>query len=179
MEWHAIQSLKTKKDTVIIKQANKGSTLTIVSREKYINDGNLHLSDATYSNLDSDPTHKLAADIRTYMQELYSTGFFNKTETEFLSPLWYGQEFGFSDPVQTPYIYFSYRIHKTPISIRPIVSGIHAHLQIPRLLQDHLRNSQSLITNWNTTPSHHMNNFTSDVKVHHFPQDEGIHYTTS
>ena len=41
MEQHAIQSLKMKKDTVIIKQADNGSTLTIVSREKYINDGNL------------------------------------------------------------------------------------------------------------------------------------------
>ena len=45
LEMEAIKTLKDKINTIVIKKADKGSTLTLVTREKYVHDGELHLND--------------------------------------------------------------------------------------------------------------------------------------
>ena len=182
-ERRAVQSLRDKMHDVIIKKADKGSTITVVTRGKYIADGLQHLSDMTaYAKLDNDPTPTLAAHIKSYICELQNTGYIDKTEAEYLLP---------PDPVQTQYIYFPYKIHKSPISVRPVVSGINGATTAISSYLDHffkskvplipsfLKNSQSLVTILKSTPippSDHVFLVSIDVKSLYttIPQDEGI-----
>ena len=112
----AIKTLKDKANQIIIKTADKGSTLTVVKTTKYIQDGLEHLSDRiAYEILEEDPTPVIAGGIKNYITQLHNKGYINKIEKDYLLP---------DEMIQTQYIYFPYKIHKNPISIRPVVAGM-------------------------------------------------------
>lgn len=109
--------LRSKIHDIIIRKADKVSIITVVPRDKYIADGLQHLSDITvYTKLDTDSTPTIAAHIKPYILELYNTGYIDKIEAEYRLP---------PDPVQPQYINFPNKIHITPISVRPVVSGVN------------------------------------------------------
>ena len=113
-ERRAIISLKEKQNTLIIKKADKGSTITIVKRERYIGDGEIHLSDVSaYQKLNEDHTDKRANRARQFVIQIHEMGYIDDVEFLYLLP---------PDPVKTQSIYFPYKIHKDPISVRPVVS---------------------------------------------------------
>lgn len=112
----AIKNLKQKRNEIIIRSADKGSTVTIQSVTKYIVDGLKHLEDVTtYQPLDEDPTPSLAGNIANFVIQIFEAGYIDDIERDFLFP---------PDPVRTQFMYFLYKIHKTPIAVRPIVSGL-------------------------------------------------------
>ena len=179
----AIQSLKQRMNSIIIKQADKGSTLTVVDREKYIKDGEAHLSDVTsYQKEATNPTPRLAGAITNYITQIHQAGYIDKYEQEFMLP---------PNPVKTQHIYFPYKVHKNPIAVRPVVAGVQGPTTNISKYLDHflktavptipsyIKNSQSVVKIINTTtlpPSEFVYLISIDVKSLYtsIPQEQGI-----
>ena len=108
----------TTNHNLIINRADKGSTIVVRNREDYIREGLEHLSDKnTYLELDHDMTEQVTTTIRHTLRSMKNSGL--------LSP----NMVGFCLPPHTPrtaVIYFLKKIHKQPMSIRPIVSTVNS-----------------------------------------------------
>ncbi len=128
----ALRTLKSD-PTLIIKQADKGSGIVLEDTEKYIKDGLDHLSDdSIYETIEEDPTTPLAEAINKYVHYMHKKGIIDTTTKEFLS-------FNPKMP-RTQQLYFLKKIHKNPISVRPIVSGCGGPTEkISQLLDHHLQ----------------------------------------
>ena len=121
-ERKAIHSLKNNQH-IIIKKADKGSSIVIQDKDTYIQEGMKHLGDPkTYTELRGDPTNKVAQQINTYIDKIYCRGYIDEyTKTYLQTPT----------PCRTHRMYFLTKIHKNPHGIRPIVScigGLTAHI---------------------------------------------------
>ena len=81
---------------------------------KYLNT-KIILDRMAYEVLEEDPTPSIAGEIKNYITQLHNKGYINRIEKDYLLP---------DDIIQTQYIYFPYKIHKNPISIRPVVAGM-------------------------------------------------------
>lgn len=113
-ERKALKNLKNNHE-IIIKKADKGSSIVITDQQTYLKEGLEHLEDPnTYLELPGDPTDMVAGKINNYINLLHSKGFIdNYTQNYLKTP----------DPVRTHRIYFLKKIHKNPHGIRPIVSS--------------------------------------------------------
>ncbi len=104
-------------ENLIIKSADKGSGIVVEDRSKYIEAGIAHLSDNTiYEKIDSDPTLPLGEAINNFVKNMHKKGIIDNITKEFLL-------FPPDLPPRTQQLYFLKKIHKDPISERPIVSG--------------------------------------------------------
>ena len=113
-ERRAIINLKKNKD-IVIKNADKGSSVVVENREDYIAEGLKHLSDQSiYQNIPTDPTQELAKTINGYVIKLKNKGYIDRHTKDFLT---------LQLPVRTQLLYFLKKLHKTPHAVRPIVSG--------------------------------------------------------
>ena len=125
-ERQALKNLR-KNTNIVIKPADKGSSVVIMSTANYIAEGERQLSDTkTYKLLDHDPTH-------TYLAQV----------NEAISPLNIDRKLkGALTPPQPtcPNLYFLPKIHKENNPGRPIVSGCACPtVEISRFLDIHLR----------------------------------------
>ena len=103
--------------TLVIKKADKGSGIVIEDTEQYIKDGLDHLSDEhIYEKIDTDPTESLTEAINFYVETMYQEGAIDPPTKEYLT-------LKTNPPPRTQQMYFLKKIHKNPISVRPIVSG--------------------------------------------------------
>ena len=110
----ALRKLKKRND-IIIKKADKGSTVVIQDRQEYIDTGLEHLSDKnTYSELEEDQTKQVAEEVTQTVRAMYQEGHIDKPTAEYLLP---------PPMVRTQEMYFLKKIHKNPPTARPIVSG--------------------------------------------------------
>ena len=110
----ALRKLRKRKD-IIIKKADKGSTVVIQDRPEYIETGLQHLSDRdTYNELQEDQTKQVAEEVTQAVRSMYQEGHIDKPTAEYLLP---------PRMVRTQEMYFLKKIHKNPPSARPIVSG--------------------------------------------------------
>ena len=148
-ERKAIKLLKSKQNVLVIKKADKGSTITVANIERYILDGEAHLADKkAYKKLDGDRTAEIANRMKQFVTQIHQVGYIDNIELHFLMP---------PDPVSTQYIYFLYKIHKSPVAVRPVVSGVngaatriskyldHFFKQLVPKVKSYLRNSQQLV----------------------------------
>ena len=104
-------------NSIVIKNADKGSGIVVEDTEKYIQDGREHLADTNiYEEIDSDPTLPLAEAINKYANSMHDKGIIDHTTKEYLS-------FNASKQPRTQQLYFLKKIHKNPIAVRPIVSA--------------------------------------------------------
>ena len=116
-EVSALKSLKRRKNEIVIRKADKGSTITVASMGRYVTDGELHLSDKkAYRTLDHDPTPHIANRAKLFLQQIHEVGYIDDYELKYMMP---------PDPCKTQHIYFPYKIHKNPVAVRPVVSGIN------------------------------------------------------
>ncbi len=116
LELQALRELATD-DSLVIKNADKGSGIVVEDRENYIKDGLQHLSDEDiYEKTDSDPTLPLAEGINEYVIRMHSKGIIDDTTKNYLT-------FKENNMPRTQQLYFLKKIHKNPIAVRPIVSG--------------------------------------------------------
>ena len=104
-------------NTLVIKNADKGSGIVVEDRNNYIRDGLEHLADTNiYEEINSDPTQPLAEAINKYISSLYNKGIIDAITKDYLS-------FKENNMPRTQQLYFLKKIHKNPIAVRPIVSG--------------------------------------------------------
>ena len=101
-----------------ISKSDKGDTIVVENIERYTNDGLNHLSDQNvYHRIEKDVTTELHNKISTFVTHCFNRGLINHDVFNFLTQ---------NDHPRTPFIYFLKKLHKTPISVRPIVSNINS-----------------------------------------------------
>ena len=112
-ERQALRTLRERKD-IVIKPADKGSAVVILSKEDYIKEAMRQLNNAShYRKLPSDPTMKISTEIKEVVNGLFTRGLIDRHSKEFLTP-------------QHPKIarfYLLPKIHKPGCPGRPIVSS--------------------------------------------------------
>ena len=146
-ERKALTNLKKNKDITII-QADKGKCVVVMNKEQYVRETSKLLEDTkTYRPLDSDPTKKLKGRLQRKLRALKKEGQLDQVSYNMIYPT--------SDI--TPRFYATPKIHKDPIKMRPIVSGINSiTYNLARHLADimkplvgkserHLNNSKDLV----------------------------------
>ncbi|XP_062610216.1 uncharacterized protein LOC134271997 [Saccostrea cucullata] len=178
-ERSALQSLKSR-DDIVIKKADKGSTVVVLDKETYMAEAQRQLSDERfYKKLDSDPTKEFSTAITKTLDDMFEKNEIGINVYETLNPI-------DSRPGQ---FYLLPKIHKEGMPGRPIVSAIgHPMEKISEFIDLHLRphveNLPSYLkdtTNYiNKTPStclpDHTLLVTMDVTslYTNIPHDEGI-----
>lgn len=103
---------------LVINKADKGSTIVVEDREDYVRNAMSHLGDTSvYKPLAEDISHTLQLDILQKLKVLKTHGMFKQTWYDFCkSP----------DSFRTSRLYFLKKIHKNPMSFRPIVSSCNS-----------------------------------------------------
>jgi len=90
----------------------------VETTERYIQDGLEHLSDkAVYKRIEKDISPELHQKIKIFINHCFNRGLINHEVYSFLNHC---------EQPRTPFIYFLKKLHKTPISVRPIVSNINS-----------------------------------------------------
>ena len=139
-------------DTLIVKKADKGSGVVLENKDNHVKDGLDHLSYANmYEETESDPTLPLAENINKYVHHMYSKGIIDNTTKEYLS-------FKRDKEPRTQQLYFLKKMHKNPITVRPIVSecggstekifeflDFHLQPRVPKI-KSYIQDSGDLIT---------------------------------
>ncbi len=124
----ALGNLSRNRD-LVIKKADKGSTIVVLNKQDYVDKGLVHLSDQeTYRELDSDTTKEVAESVVSTVRAMYQDGVIDKTTAEYLLP---------PSQVRTQEMYFLTKLHKTPYSERPIVSGCNGPTEKVSAYMDH------------------------------------------
>ena len=146
-------------ETIIIKNADKGSGIVVEDRDKYIEAGKKHLSDRSiYEESDYDPTEALGHAINHFTQSIHKRGIIDNTTKEFLM-------FKTDSPPRTQQLYFLKKIHKNPISERPIVSGCGGPTErLSKLVDFHLQPFVPEI-NSHVKDSGHMINIIENTRI--------------
>ncbi|CAH2300697.1 Hypothetical predicted protein, partial [Pelobates cultripes] len=116
---HEIKILKDlyNDESIVIKPADKGGGLVILSKDQYENEAYKQLNDVnTYIKLSNNPTPEMTSKLQMYLEEGKRSGILNKNELIYIN---------IQHP-RIPVIYFLPKIHKSLINPpgRPIVSGI-------------------------------------------------------
>eukprot|EP00731_Ephydatia_muelleri_P027522 Em0019g395a len=105
-------------NTIVINKADKANVIVIQNHDDYAREGFQHLGDAkVYKKLTHDTTMEVDLLVTHFVDKLYKDGLINKDMADFCLP---------GKRVRTARIYFLKKTHKTPMGIRPIVSGINS-----------------------------------------------------
>ncbi len=141
-----------KDDSLIIKNADKGSGIVVEDTEKYIQAGKEHLSDTNiYETINEDPTSELIKATNEYVNYCYRKGILDSITKDYLT-------FKKDNPPRTQQLYFLKKIHKTPIAVRPIVSGSGGPTErISQFIDFHLQPHVPLIDSYIKDSGHMIN----------------------
>ena len=113
----ALQQLKNN-NQIVINKADKGSTIVIVNRNDYIEDGLKHLDDPTvYRKLKHDTTPTVYSKIINFLKTLRWQSWIPPKFVDFCTP---------PEKYRTSQLYFLKKIYKNPMGIRPIVSSVNS-----------------------------------------------------
>ena len=113
LERSALIRLQHRED-IVIKPADKGSAVVVLSREDYIEKARSQLSNANYyKKLASDPTPTYAAEIKQFVNLMFERRLIDKHTKEFLTP----------NAPKISRLYLLPKLHKTGIPGRPIVAS--------------------------------------------------------
>ncbi|KAK3090867.1 hypothetical protein FSP39_015326 [Pinctada imbricata] len=129
-ERKALQSLKDN-DSIVIKKADKGSTVVVLNKSDYIDEALRQLSSPSfYEKLDSDPTLEFSSLILSDLTDMKNNNEIDEDVFEYLCP---------ENPGPGQF-YLLPKIHKEGIPGRPIVSAIgHPTEKISQFLDYHLK----------------------------------------
>ena len=141
-----IQRLKNQHE-VIINQADKGSTIVLLDRKTYVEEGHKHLADPeTYTRLEHDITDTIKQTIKTKLDKLYKLGLLTKRQYEFCYP---------PETHRTSLMYFLIKLHKNPHTYRPICSYINSTTtNISRFLDFWLKHAVVLLPTYIRDTTH-------------------------
>ncbi|XP_061171899.1 uncharacterized protein LOC133181402 [Saccostrea echinata] len=129
-ERSALQSLKNR-DDIVIKKADKGSTVVVLDKEAYMAEAQRQLSDERFcKKLDSDPTKEFSAAIIKTLDEMFENNEIGVNVYDTLNPI----------DCRPGKFYLLSKIHKEGMPGRPIVSAIgHPTEKISEYIDLHLR----------------------------------------
>lgn len=103
--------------SLTIKKADKGSCVVVENTSDYIGDGLKHLDNRDiYEPINEDYTESLSKAINLLVKNAETKGHLNKHMASYLTH-------DSVTEVRTQQLYFLKKLHKTPVSVRPIVSG--------------------------------------------------------
>ena len=113
LERSALTRLRRRED-IVIKPADKGSAVVVLSREDYIEKAQGLLNNADhYEKLPSDPTSTYAAEIKQFVISMFERRLITKHTKDFLIP----------HSPKTSRLYLLPKLHKVGIPGRPIVAS--------------------------------------------------------
>ena len=126
----ALQELK-ERDDIVIKSADKGSTVVVMDKVDYLEEANRQLTDERfYKKLDSDPTEEFSTKITQELKIMKENGHIDKNTFDYLKP----------DQPKVGRFYLLPKIHKVNNLGRPIVSANgHPTEKISEFVDFHLR----------------------------------------
>ena len=134
-----------KDNSLIIRQADKGSCIVIMDTSKYIEEGLQHLSDTSlYKKLDKDRTLETAHKANWALQHHSDIGTVGRYTQVSL--------YKCPEDARTQEMYFLRKVHKNSHNIRPIVSCSSGPTEkisgyVCNVLTPHLQDVKSLVTN--------------------------------
>ena len=132
----ALRALKADK-TIVIKPADKGSSIVIMNRADYLREGYKQLSDANfYTHMEEDLTKKHMDEIKGLVEDLYQNTEIDETVKDYLT----------RDTGKTARFYLLPKIHKNilPPPGRPVVAGIGSPTEKISQFVDHFLNPVSM-----------------------------------
>ena len=142
-ERKALRDLKSNKE-LIIKPADKGSSVVLLSKEDYLKEGNRQLNTPTYEKITNDPTPEHLNEIQSAVKVL-------PTDDEIKERL-------LPSKPSCPQLYLLPKIHKIGNPGRPIVSGCSCPtVQISRFLDTILRPLAAQIPSFIQDTTHFLN----------------------
>ena len=108
----------TKTSSLVFKKGNKTTCIVVKNRKNYVREGMIHLSDTkTYMRLDRDYTADVVCYIQYTLQQFGRGGLLSDHMIRQCTP----------DPeCRTALLYFLTKTHKTPMTLRPIVSQVNS-----------------------------------------------------
>ena len=116
-ERKALTSLKENK-LIVVNKADKGSTIVVQNKADYIENGLKHLDNPTvYQKLASDMTNEVYHFVNKFLDSLRRQKWIPLSFVDFCTP---------PPNFRTSQLYFLKKIHKNPMSDRPIVSSVNA-----------------------------------------------------
>ena len=127
----------SKDKSIVIKPADKGSSVVIMDRGSYLDEAYRQLSDQNYyEKLDEDPTREYSKAVHDAIEDMYQNGEIDEKVREYL----------LSDKVRTARFYLLPKIHKNknPPPGRPVISGIDAPTDRISKFVDHFLNPCSI-----------------------------------
>ena len=108
MEWNALQSLKKRTD-IVIKKADKNSTIVVMNTKSYINQGEIHTSSIHYERILEPSIQNTAQEVKNLVEHLKITEQIDKTTYKFLKQGYQHNKCG--------RLYFLPKIHKLPYEL--------------------------------------------------------------
>ena len=107
--------LLCKDKTLVFNKSDKGPDLVVQNRTDYVRNSLEHLQDPdTYKELEGDPTNSICCGINKILSDFYKEGLLSKEMVDFCSP---------PNTARLARMYFLKKIHKSPMTDRPIVSS--------------------------------------------------------
>ena len=121
-------------NSLVIKNADKGSGVVVENFDCYIKNGLEHLSDRNiYEQIAEDPTVSLGLAINKFIAHIAKKGVIDNITKQYLT-------FPVDSLPRTQQLFFLKKIHKNPIAVTPIVSGCSGPTEkISQLIDRHLR----------------------------------------
>ena len=113
-EQEALENLRGY-DDIVIKQADKGSAVVVMDREKYVNEAMRQLNDENvYIPLKKDPTAEMIKKINARIITLHDDGYISDSTLQYLL---------INSDARAGRFYLLPKIHKTNCSGRPVIPG--------------------------------------------------------
>ena len=130
---------------IVIKPADKGSAVVVLSKEDYLKEADWQLNNQDYyQKLDVDPTHQYVSEVKSYINSMFTRGQIDKQTKIFLTPYL----------PRTARFYLLPKIHKPGNPGRRIVSSNGASMEnISRFMDCFLQPCATSLTSfiWDTT----------------------------
>ena len=139
-EQQALTNLRRYND-IIIKEADKGSGVVVMDRDKYILEGMRQLNDRTvYVRLPEDPTMEMRELINSKVQQLHADGFIDE---DTLNYLWIDGD------TKAGRFYLLPKLHKKGCPGRPVISGSGTPTEkISEFVDSHLKPLVPLVNSY-------------------------------
>jgi len=119
----------TKYCSLVFKREDKTSCIVVKNRKDYVKEGMIRLSDTkTYKRLDKDYTLEVVQHIRYTLQQYSRGGLLSDHMVRQCMP---------KSECRTALLYFLTKTHKTPMSLRPIVSQVGSATENVAAFLDH------------------------------------------